>query len=1012
MTASDCPYPGLRPFNVDEGHLFFGRETQTDELLRRLHTTRFLAVVGPSGCGKSSLVRAGMIDALESGFLVDAGSRWRFVTMNPGDNPIGRLAAELARESGVAGADEDHAAAAAIGATLRRGPLGLVEVLRETPLPEATNLLVLVDQFEEIFRFRHEGGVNESDAFVSLLLASAAQRAAPIYIVITMRTEYIGHCAEFTGLPEALNRSQYLTPRLTRDQREEAITGPARFFGGDVAPDVVSRLLNEMGTDPDQLPLMQHLLMRMWTWRDRQLAPATAPSAAGADVLEVPGAGRTLTMADYDAVGGLRNALSKHADEAFQSLDARQQGIAAALFRRLSQRLPDGHFVRHPTPAGEAAAVAGSTLAELLEVVEVFRAPDCSFLTPFHPEKIDANGSLDITHEALIRQWSRLRDWAEDEAKWARDYETLADAAARREGAVDYLRKQELDTALDWRARACPNAAWAARYRGDFALAMTFLDESVSARAAQEAEREKRSRRRFRRQMLAATVGGAVLAIAGYAALGAAHLTDRQAYYRDFAERWGEPYGVGPLTADQARHRAASIKIVSQASLRRWWRQGQLYETKEVMAVDAEGRCRAVTNLDVKSSSPEPSPLNECRLEFDWDLRPEIASELAYDKNGSLRWGFYFLKGDESSDEREQPAAAMWSWLWPGREEGPGERSGYYVRPRGRALEKSPVEVIKLTYSPTGEEVQRRFYDWVGDPEPGLDHAYGQRRTYENGEEASETSIDADGRPMNDTAGNATLVEKYDKAGNLVEASALDKDRQPVVTKDGWQRVEMAYDANGNRTSIAYFDERGLPAVEKPSRAHRISYRYDPQGRLIETAFFDKTDKPVASRDGYARAVLSSFAPDGQPGRQEFFGPAGENATDPQGAHRYDHAYGGGLLVSIASFGPDGQPVPALQGCQTTRIDYDKIGHRSSEACFDSQGHAALFEDGTHRVDYRYDDRGNETERAYYGVDGNPVYGSGHYQRSTSTYDAAGNDTDREYLDEFRPSGAERGWLP
>ena len=121
---------------------------------------------------------------------------------------------------------------------------------------------------------------------------------------------------------------------------------------------------------------------------------------------------------------------------------------------------------------------------------------------------------------------------------------------------------------------------------------------------------------------------------------------------------------------------------------------------------------------------------------------------------------------------------------------------------------------------------------------------------------------------MNDTAGNATLVEKYDKAGNLVEASALDKDRQPVVTKDGWQRVEMAYDANGNRTSIAYFDERGLPAVEKPSRAHRISYRYDPQGRLIETAFLDKTDKPVASRDGYARAVLSSFAPDGQPGRR------------------------------------------------------------------------------------------------------------------------------------------------
>ena len=217
MMAFLCPYPGLRPFDVDESHLFFGREEQTDELLRRLRDTRFLAVVGPSGCGKSSLVRAGMISALQSGFMVGAGSRWRFAIMRPGTHPMRRLAAALVEQAGPAGEDIDRAAAtSALEATLRRGPLGLIEALRETPLPEATNLLVMVDQFEEIFRFRSEDDSADADAFVSLLLASAHQRALPIYVVITMRSDFLGDCATFAGLPEALNRSQYLTPRLSR----------------------------------------------------------------------------------------------------------------------------------------------------------------------------------------------------------------------------------------------------------------------------------------------------------------------------------------------------------------------------------------------------------------------------------------------------------------------------------------------------------------------------------------------------------------------------------------------------------------------------------------------------------------------------------------------------------------------------------------------------------------------------------------------------------------------------
>src|SRR5439155_5120677 len=228
------------------------------------------------------------------------------------------------------------------------GPIGVVEALLETPLPADTNLLILVDQFEEIFRFEREGGRDEADAFVSLLLATSRQREVPVYVVITMRSDFFGDCAIFEGLPEALNESQYLTPRLTREQRRDAIVGPARIFGGDVAPDLVNRLLNEMGTDPDQLPLMQHLLMRMWTWRE-----GAAAKSGSADTEKEPV--RELIFADCDAVGGLNHALSRHADEAFAELDHRQQTIAETLFRSLSERAPGNRDIRRPTPAGEMA---------------------------------------------------------------------------------------------------------------------------------------------------------------------------------------------------------------------------------------------------------------------------------------------------------------------------------------------------------------------------------------------------------------------------------------------------------------------------------------------------------------------------------------------------------------------------------------------------------------------------------------------------------------------------------
>mgnify|MGYP006169696741 CR=1 FL=1 len=175
------PYPGLRAFSEDEAELFFGREAQTDQLLDRLRRARFLAIVGPSGCGKSSLVRAGMIAALQTGLMADAGAHWRIAQMRPGARPLWRLANALAAPAALdIEGGGGPAALAFADATLRRGPLGLVELLQERWLPAGANLLLLVDQFEEIFRMARLGGAgsgDEADHFVALLLEAASQTA-------------------------------------------------------------------------------------------------------------------------------------------------------------------------------------------------------------------------------------------------------------------------------------------------------------------------------------------------------------------------------------------------------------------------------------------------------------------------------------------------------------------------------------------------------------------------------------------------------------------------------------------------------------------------------------------------------------------------------------------------------------------------------------------------------------------------------------------------------------------
>ena len=471
---SQAPYPGLRPFTRGEADIFFGREELTDTLVDRLEHSRFLSVVGASGCGKSSLVRAGLLDALESGFMASAGAGWQVAEMRPGGRPMLALAEALLTMSERPRYAHDGAF---LQATLERHPHSLIDFLQDLPLSKDDNLLILVDQFEEIFRFAQEAYQEEAEAFIALLLAAARQRQVPIYVVLTMRSDFLGDCARFAGLPEAVNEAQFLTPRMTREQTRQAIEAPARVFGGEVEPALVNRLLNDMGTDPDQLPLMQHVLMRMWT-----RASTTAPIV--------------LTLDAYKEAGGLVSALSNHADEALAELSGPQQRLAEVLFRCLSERSPAQRDTRRPVRLDAVADVAGVSLEHMRPVVEVFRRPDRNFLMPSAGTPLHADTMLDISHETLIRQWQRLNQWAEQEALSAEHYRRLEQTARLwSAGQAALWGTPDLENALAWREREGPTAAWAARYGEDFTLAMAFLDASESQRQAQQ-QREEEARQR------------------------------------------------------------------------------------------------------------------------------------------------------------------------------------------------------------------------------------------------------------------------------------------------------------------------------------------------------------------------------------------------------------------------------------------------------------------------------------------------------------------------------------
>ena len=405
--------------------------------------------------------------------------------MRPGDQPYRKLARALCKalpelQSGEIGKSIDF-----VEAALMSGEHALTKLINGLALRRGTCLLVLVDQFEELFRFR--GGTqfemdprndvspyekrSEVNSFVDLLLETAKRQncgsahdflpescestkvewKCPIFVVLTMRSEFIGNCDVFIGLPDAISKTSFLTPRMTREQMRDAIERPLQSFSAVAQAALVNRILNDVGSDPDSLPLMQHALLRTW---QKAMERCSDPLLDRKERIE-------LSIKEYEEIGGFKKALQIHADEAYLELGnnarngKRLQRAAEILFRLLTRETSERMIVRNPITVSKAIATAEVSEEDLLRVAKVFSQEGRNFITVWPSgRKVGLDSTLDISHESLIRNWGYLQQWVKAETKSVEDYSWVTKAARRWKGGTGGLFSgADLRYALAWEQR-------------------------------------------------------------------------------------------------------------------------------------------------------------------------------------------------------------------------------------------------------------------------------------------------------------------------------------------------------------------------------------------------------------------------------------------------------------------------------------------------------------------------------------------------------------------------------
>ena len=483
------PYKGLRPFLEADALDFFGREAFIKRLLDRLSSigqaSRFIAVVGPSGSGKSSAVRAGLVAAIRGG-AVPGSDAWFVTEMHPGHHPLEELDDALMRVAVRPPAD--------LLGRLESGPRGLLEVA-DAIVPDGTELLVIVDQFEETFTLTE----NEDDRalFLESLRVATADPASRVRVIATLRADFYDRPLRYPRMGELIGSSTEVLSPLTPEELERAIVRPAEHAGLTVDRALVPQIAADVAEQPGALPLVQYALTELYDRRHD---------------------GR-LTLEAYREIGGVGGALAASAEHLYASRQPAGRNAVRQLFLRLVT-LGDGVAdTRRRVSLSELSAIEvdASAMESALDTYGRHR------LLTFDRDPVTRDPTVEVAHEALLGAWERLRRWIEDARDDVRMRRRLSDAArewerSRREPSF-LLAGSRLDQFESW--GSATNLALGLDERGYLSASVARRDEELTAeeaRSLRERTLERRSVKRLRALVLALTaaalVAGTLSAIA------------------------------------------------------------------------------------------------------------------------------------------------------------------------------------------------------------------------------------------------------------------------------------------------------------------------------------------------------------------------------------------------------------------------------------------------------------------------------------------------------------------
>jgi WD40 repeat protein len=485
-----CPYRGLEAFRPEDAKFFFGRENLTGWLVSALRRevraaqgVRFLGVLGPSGSGKSSLVLAGLVPKLKEG-AIEGSERWPVVIVRPWDNPLERLTEKVVPalravrpDSSLSELGEQNDLLSILRAEGdAASALNRYVGLKFANEPDDRRLVIVTDQFEEIFTYRPPGEQararfeKDRDRFFANLLLAAAAPAGRVAVVLTMRSDFLSACTAFPQLAAVLGGHQVLVGPMTREELREAVERPAYLVDREVEPALAERLLADVAGQAGALPLLQFALTEVWKKQD---------------------VGR-LTLRAYEESGGIAGALEHRANKVYEDLSAEAQDDCRRVFLRLVQPGEGTEDTKRRVSYKELAHEDPTRAAAVRRLIEKLADGETRLLTT--EGDAEAGWTVEVAHEALLRNWARLQKWLQDEREWLPIRRRLtADAGEWADAAPEHQ-----DDYLYFGVRLAVCREWAGPRRGDLnPVEKAFLDASEEA-GRQREQKELADERRQR----------------------------------------------------------------------------------------------------------------------------------------------------------------------------------------------------------------------------------------------------------------------------------------------------------------------------------------------------------------------------------------------------------------------------------------------------------------------------------------------------------------------------------